>query len=96
MDTVPCQTNVALTDNDLSLLAFMNNVGTWYCFKGYEDMFPNCVVLNSRLDERGKDWDETYPNLIEDGVEKLHTVPLGKKSDLEATRTLGRYRHGIS
>lgn len=87
---------IALPDNTLYLLAFMNNIGTWHCFKGYEEYFPDCVVLNSGLDELGNEWDESYPSLIEGGVEKLHTVPLGKNSDLEATRTLGRYRHGIS
>ncbi|OQU91177.1 hypothetical protein SORBI_3001G133100, partial [Sorghum bicolor] len=95
-ETEEDRVTIALPDSTLYLLAFMNNVGTWHCFKGCEEWFPDCVVLNSGLDERGKEWDESYPDLIKGGVEMLHTVPLGKNSDLEATRLLGRYRHGIS
>ncbi|RCV41439.1 hypothetical protein SETIT_9G136400v2 [Setaria italica] len=88
---------LCFADTDLYLLAFMNNVGTWHCFRGYENMFPGCVVLNPVTDKNHPDfWNEQYPQLITDGFKKMHTVPLGKRSALEAARILGRHRHGTT
>ncbi|KAF8681838.1 hypothetical protein HU200_045280 [Digitaria exilis] len=84
-------------DTDLYLVAFMNNEGTWHCFRGYENMFPGCVVLNPITNKKdARYWNEQYPTLILGGYEQLHTVPLGKASSLVAARVLGRYRHGTT
>lgn len=68
-ETEEDKATIILSDSDLYLLAFENNEGTCYVFRGYEHLFPGCLILNPK----GEKWDESYPRLIE-GVERTSSI----------------------
>jgi hypothetical protein len=89
-ETEDDRATIILSDSDLYLLAFENNEDTCYVFRGYENLFPGCLVMNPQ----GEDWDETYPGLLgkDNVIDKLINIPLGKEAELQSVRTLAHFR----
>ncbi|KAJ1294037.1 hypothetical protein BS78_01G115400 [Paspalum vaginatum] len=82
---------LAFADTDIYPVAFMSSQNIWHCFRGYEYMFPGCVVLN----HAGGIGGERYSTL-DGGYRMLTTIPLGNASSMEATGTIAHFRFGIT
>lgn len=82
------KTTIAMRDDNLYLVGFQNNSGSWFVFKGCKGEFPAKVSASASELPFG----DSYGDLVQ-GHRNLAKYDMDKQSALDAVRLLAKYRH---